>query len=602
MSFNFFFGGGVPSNIFKSAALDLNFAKNKSLVDSKTGQNLITFTRASGATFVGSNGLIQSSVFNLLVRSEEFNTAWTPLGTSITPNAAASPSGATTADLMTETSTTGYHEIYVNSNASAGTYTFSIFVKNNSGTRHLNLTFSNGQTNAISLRVNAVTGSLSSIYTEGSTFSAATSTVTSYANGWYRVSVSFATSSSFFCGIGLSTSSGAPPANNYGLESYAGDGTSGIYIWGAQLELGATAGEYVQTTSAANGAPRFDHNPMTLESLGLLIEEARSNLLVRSEEFDNTSWNKYSAGGPVAPVVTSNQSAAPNGGIVADKIVLPAVSGVGARCIVYQAPASLPAATKFSISCYLKGDVGGEKVWVGQTDNSTWSSVQCNLTTSWQRFSFSFTTSVAGIYYITIGVDLLDGSQTATAAQTFYAWGAQIEAGAFPTSYIPTTGATVTRAADSAIITGTNFSSWYSQSQGTVYGVATMNGIAPQNYIAEIDAGAGYANSHLCYAVSGTPRFETFVTNSLQSQLIPAPANALTAGSQFALAYAFKQDDFAAARNGGSVATDVSGNMPTVNRLCIGSNGSTTMLNGTIKRLAYWPKRLSDPILQKLTR
>jgi hypothetical protein len=170
------------------------------------------------------------------------------------------------------------------------------------------------------------------------------------------------------------------------------------------------------------------------------LQTAVTNLLLRSEEFDNASWVKYSVNGPTAPVVTANQSPAPNGSVIADKVVLPAVSGAGARCILYQT-ATLSASTTYFISCYLKGDVGGEKVWVGQTNNSVWSSVQCNLTTSWQRFSFAFTTSTAGAYFVTIGVDLFDGSQTAAAAQTFYAWGAQLEQASTVGEYIPTTSA-----------------------------------------------------------------------------------------------------------------------------------------------------------------
>jgi hypothetical protein len=182
-----------------------------------------------------------------------------------------------------------------------------------------------------------------------------------------------------------------------------------------------------------------------------------------------------------------------------------------------------------------------------------------------------------------------------------FIWGAQLEAFATATSYIPAAGAAATRNADVANITGANFSSWYRQDEGTMFGAATINGIAAQNYIAAIDAGAGFADSHLYYAVTGTPRFETFVASTLQSQLLPAPATAITVGSQFAMGYAFKQNDFAASRNGGSVATDVSGNLPTTNRLAIGSSGSGFQLNGTIRRLCFWPTRLPNSTLQAIT-
>jgi hypothetical protein len=113
------------------------------------------------------------------------------------------------------------------------------------------------------------------------------------------------------------------PAVN-GNNTYAGDGTSGIHIWGAQLEQSSTVGEYVRTTSSISGAPRFDHDPATGESLGLLIEEQRTNLLLRSEELENTYWNlRTNTNAPTANAVTS-----PTGELNADKITETAATGV----------------------------------------------------------------------------------------------------------------------------------------------------------------------------------------------------------------------------------------------------------------------------------
>jgi len=282
--------------------------------------------------------------------------------------------------------------------------------------------------------------------------------------------------------------------------------------------------------TAATDVPRFDHNPTTGESLGLLVEEPRTNLLV----------------GTAAPATQ----------IVTVTAVAHTLHFTGTGTITL---------TGASTAGPLVGTGTGEA----------------------NRVSLTFTPTA--------------GSLTLTVSGTVT--NAQLEAGAFRTSYIlnVSTPLGATRAADVASITGSAFSSWYRQDEGTVFGVATMNGIAGQNYIAAIDAGAGFANSHLYYAINGTPRFETFVASTVQSQLIPAPATALTAGSQFAMAYAFKQNDFAAARNGGSVATNVSGNIPTANRLAIGSNGSSAQLNGTIRRLTFWPQRLPNSTLQSIT-
>ena len=81
----------------------------------------------------------------------------------------------------------------------------------------------------------------------------------------------------------------------------------------------ASTGTYVGSngtlrTAGINEA-RFDHSPLTLESLGLLVEEARTNLLLRSEEFDNASWTKTRSS------VTANAITAPDRTLTGDKLI-----------------------------------------------------------------------------------------------------------------------------------------------------------------------------------------------------------------------------------------------------------------------------------------
>jgi hypothetical protein len=349
---------------------------------------------------------------------------------------------------------------------------------------------------------------------------------------------------------------------------------------------------------------------VTLESLGLLVEEARTNLLVRSEEFDNASWDVVST--PLA--VTANTQVSPAGSTTADTLANTANTSEQYRLVQF-----VTSSSQVAFSVFIQK--GTHQFVQLRTNNISSGFVNFNLdlnsataTTAtgsivdagsgWKRCTAIF----AAQSITSVQINLISSAAAAhgeiwtpVGTISIYLWGAQLEAGAFPTSYIPTTTAAVTRSADVASIGSSAFSSWYRQDEGTMFGAATINGIAAQNYIAAIDAGAGFPDSHLYYAVTGTPRFETFVASAVQSQLIPAPATALTAGSQFAMAYAFKQDDFAAARNGGSAATDASGNMPTVNRLVIGSTGSVVQLNGTIRRLCFWPQRLSNASLQQIT-
>lgn len=173
-----------------------------------------------------------------------------------------------------------------------------------------------------------------------------------------------------------------------------------------------------------------------------LYPTPRTNVLLYSEQFDNAAWSKTASGGTTAPVVTADAAIAPNGSMTADKVAYPSVSGVNAFSLLYQHPAQVSGVNTLSV--WLRGDVGGEVVWLNATPNgATYVRVQCTLLTSWQRFSVQFTRTGAD-WYCQLGVDLRDSSESAKSAQTIYAWGAQLEQGSSATSYIATTSAAAT--------------------------------------------------------------------------------------------------------------------------------------------------------------
>jgi hypothetical protein len=234
------------------------------------------------------------------------------------------------------------------------------------------------------------------------------------------------------------------------------------------------------------------------------------------------------------------------------------------------------AATAYTLSFYGTGTV---------TLSGTSTAGPLVGTASNQRVSLTFTPT-AGTLTLTVS-----GSVT----------NANLEAGSFATSWIPTTGTSATRSADIATITGTAFSGWHNQGQGSMFYRAALDGIGSQNYIAALDAGAGFANSHTVYCLSGTPRYDVFVSSVAQCQLTPAPATSVSAGAAFNFAYAYAANDFSASRNGGAVLTDAAGTLPSVSRLVIGSNGSLFQANGPISRLTYWNSRLPNATLQALT-
>ena len=236
-------------------------------------------------------------------------------------------------------------------------------------------------------------------------------------------------------------------------------------------------GDGLVKTAGVNEA-RFDHNPATGESLGLLVEESRTNLALRSQELATSPFTALS--GVVGGfTVTNNVTTSPDETSNASQINSTSYTNGDS---VYQ-DASATGNGTYTLSIFVKGG----------TCNSI-SFAAFFLYNSAQGFSFNYnplTGTITGtgggsnhtvvpypngwyrIYFTVTGTNVLNTVlrfQVYTSATGItYLWGAQLEAGAFPTSYIPTSGSTVTRSADVASMTGTNFSSWYNQSEGSVF-------------------------------------------------------------------------------------------------------------------------------------
>ena len=211
----------------------------------------------------------------------------------------------------------------------------------------------------------------------------------------------------------------------------------------------ASTGTYYDSAgvlrSAAIDAPRFDYDRVTLQLKGLLLEDTSTNLWLQSADASNAAWVKGNAT-VAAPVVTANQSAAPDGTVTAASVAYPAVSAAGNYSTLFQS--ITVTAQQYAWSVWLKGTVGGEQLYVAVL-GATAARSRVTLTTQWQRFTLITSTATAGSGFFEIGCDLRDGSQTAIAAQTIYVWGGQVEALPYASSYIPTTTVSVTRAVDS---------------------------------------------------------------------------------------------------------------------------------------------------------
>ncbi len=571
-------------------SLDLRFADNKSLVDATTGQNLVTFTRASSGTFVGSDGQLKTATTNLLLRSEEFdNASWLRNGSPvITANATSSPAGSITADLVAPNANFAGVLQFASHTAST-IYTASVYVKDGGDTnKSITLgigggAFGGGADRTVAYNIS--TGALSSI---AAVFTS--TSVVSVGDGWRRVSLTYTATATVSAAFTI----------------YGTNASNSFYLWGAQLEQSPTVGEYIPTTSVINSAPRFDHNPTTGESLGLLVEEQRTNLLLQSENF-GTTW---SANGLLAfgSGSTLNAIGAPDGATTADLIT---ENTATAQHNVNQTIATIGQKT---FSVFAKQGPGSRLLRLidfNATDGAqgeTYFNLSTGIIASgtgtirafpngWYRCSITTTTTVTSTYFISIssgnGVFFYTGDGTSG----IYIWGAQLEAGAFPTSYIPTTTATVTRSADVASITGANFSSWYRQDEGTVFADVARSPAVTGRYPNVALFSDGTSSSRIqVYGLDYGDRYTHDITSAGSPQVAFSQSQLFTPNTFNKLAVAYKTNDTAFVAGASLVLADSLVTLPAVNQLSVSGADSRT-----IRRLTYWPTRLLNATLQAVT-
>jgi hypothetical protein len=595
-------------------SLDLNFAASLSTVDQVSGKNLVSFTRSSSGTYFDSAGVLRSATTNLLLRSEEFGTTWVPVRSSVSADAIIAPNGTLTADKIVENNEPGTHLI-----SQSGTlisivgarYTYSVYAKADGRDW---LIISPGGTWGYAW-FNISGGTLGTVVDGGG---ATTASITNVGNGWYRCVVSATAVDARGLQFLLSNTNNA--------VTYTGDGTSGLYLWGAQLEIGSVATAYIPTTSTVNSAPRFDHDPTTGESLGLLVEEQRTNLLLRSEEFNDASWTQVF----LSENVTANSIAAPNGLLVADRVATinaTAEFGVGQSATV---TANIPttvsifakaAASNFVYVRYYGGNTNlfytiivnlstgiVTNTRTGPSTTAVSHSVIA-LPNGWYRISCTATHNSTTQFLIAgpcltgtqaIGATFGEVPTAGTGNESIYLYGAQLETGAFATSYIPTTTSAVTRSADLASITGTAFSGWYRQDEGTMSIEYRDRGVSGTNRT-PYALSDGTANNRIQLFLSGT----TVINNRHIAAGINTNPNVLSAilNAKNRHAITSAVGSCTAASNGTPSNTTTPAAMPIINRLNIGINseGTGDYLNSHVARITYYPVRIPNPLLQVIT-
>jgi hypothetical protein len=550
---------------------------------------------------------------NLLGYTENFenNAFWSKINGSVTANIAVALNGLQTADLFVPDSTSGGHYFAQNfaSAVNGTTYVASTYVKPAGYSK-------------IGFRENTATGAYVTFNLSGagsviSNGSGGTGTITALSDGWYRISMSAAAGATTFQTtiyvLDAAYSTGSPFGYNW-----SGNGTSGVYVWGAQLSDSASLDPYVANhftapSAAAYYGPRRDFDGSTLACKGLLVEEQRANLQLRSEEFDVVgTWGRIAVNTPSANVIVS-----PSGAVTGDIFTEDSTTAFHGL----QSSLTLTAVAH-TYSVYVKQAFGSRNVLLRE-GVTTGAFAAFNVTSGtvvgsgsggvgtitpagngWFRCAMTFTAPAgSNTFQIMLSTGTTFVSYAGDGTSGVAVWGAQVEVGSFATSYIPTTTATATRLADVAQVSTAAFP--YSATEGTLVAALSMIASRTQTgYPAAVQMDAGSGTAYIAIRQDGTSdsrRYGIVQSPTTTAAMLNTTAETLTANTVLKAGLAFKENDFAFTR-GSTLATNSSGLVPgSLTTMRLGNNEANIYVNCHIRQITYLPRRISNAELQTRT-
>jgi hypothetical protein len=394
-----------------------------------------------------------------------------------------------------------------------------------------------------------------------------------------------------------------------GVQDY-GSGDMEVEISQPQVEEGTTASSFVENTT---GSPKF----ITGATYGprvpmILVEPSATNLIENSEDFsqDVTLSNCSLVSGFSAPDSSSN----------AFKLVEDNTNSL--KLFRANNDTNTTASTSHSASIFVKAgertkvrvygyhltnqkfsvdyDLNGNQFLGTNTSNSQVDGHSIkDYGDGWKRITV--TGQKAATYSWDVGVSPLDDSGNVTyqgdGTSGVYIWGAQLETGSVSTSYIPTAGSTVTRAADDLVISGSDFTDAYNASEGTFYAESVTDSALGARYIFQASSSTGnpYSNRHTVYYSDhqNLQRVGVVSTKDNASQFSAFPSSSqFTIGTLTRSAFSYKTGDFRFSTDGGAELTPSGLKVPspTINQIHLGaSHAGTVSMNGHLKRLIYWP-------------
>ena len=387
----------------------------------------------------------------------------------------------------------------------------------------------------------------------------------------------------------------------------------------------ASSGTYVDSAgvlqTAATDVPRFDHNPTTGEGLGLLVEEARTNSIRNSTGVGAvagtpgtlpTNWSTFtSLTGLTRQIVGTGTE---NGISYLDVKLSGTPSAAGSYFLQFETSTSVAASngqtwtssgyfklaggsltgiTTRNIAVALRDSGGGELGRVATAFTPTSSDI---IT---QRVQATVTNNNAST---TAQLNYIELVLSGVAIDITLRIGLpQLEQGASATSPILTSTAAATRAADVPSITGSAFSSWYRQDEGTLFAIGSTKGVTGSSALIQFDDTTISERIGL-RRTQTQDRLACIIVDGGTTQannFIASPA--FIDGATGRCALAFASNDVNISFNGALATLDTTATMPTVTQATIGIGVGASYINNCISRITYWPQRLSDSTLQSLT-
>lgn len=620
-------------------SLNLDFQNTKSL------DPRVTFRRGTPGTYY--DGVTHAKAEENLVKYSYApgigGDNWGSIHMNITGNVATAPDGTGTAFRLSPTTSGQTSVISTGVSKTEQSYTWSIYAKMEHADYPMIALYWNSS-GAANVVFDLSTGTVRATRNGAGVMS--NQTITAVGDGWYRCSCTYtgATSSGATCYVLDSGAVLDGVSWSFVLNNSPVDGLAGLLVWGPQIEIrdfvtpytetpndGSTVTRYQpQLMTAAADRARFDHDPITGESKGLLIEEQRVNLHPRSEDFSTTDHINFSGD------MFANQTIAPDGQPTATSVVMDDGKTSGGWSTMYRPAAT--AGVEYTFSIHIKpgdfskfefglnprlntqGDNGAstfvynfdthtveQTLTYGDAPEPTSHTVQ-SIGNGWYRATISAVMPANTAYLNTFAY--IKDTVAGAGNNTYYVWGSQLEQGGFATSYIRTTGSQATRSADDASIVGENFSSWYRQDQGSIVASASIDmnkrkgGIGMPVYNILRDATMLFSLSR-----DRDYWYHAIISNNESTYKYSSDSESVTG----ALTYDFDDgylhsyvDQF---ENLSSTTwtwretpfVHEHANTLRLGTTVAGNNGSNN-LNGHIKKLAYYPQRLTNEQLQNLTR